>query len=101
MTSVYAMEMKKYINFAKIIARKNIEKNQQEMKLRYDTNRQNPVYKVGDKVLVFNQHPTNKLAPKYIGPYSVVKRLGNKTYQVQFDSTSPIHNVTVDKMQLY
>jgi putative transposase len=101
MTSVYAIEMKKYINFAKIIARKNIEKNQQEMKLRYDTNRQNPVYKVGDKVLVFNQHPTNKLAPKYIGPYSVVKRLGNKTYQVQFDSTSPIHNVTVDKMQLY
>ncbi|CAF3239191.1 unnamed protein product [Rotaria sp. Silwood2] len=95
----YATQMQRYIEFSKIMARKNIEQNQQEMKIRYDTSCRNPEYKIGDKVLIFNQHSANKLTPKYIEPYTIVKRLGNKTYQVPFNSTAPIHNITLDKMQ--
>jgi len=95
----YEKEMKRYIEFVKIAARENIQHSQKEMKLRYDRNRLNPEYKTGEQVLIFNQHPANKLAAKYIGPYTIVNRLGKKTYQVQINSMAPIYNITVDKMQ--
>ena len=96
----YEADMRKYIQFAKEIARTNVKENQVEMKKRYDHNRRNPEYGIGDKVLIFNQHPVNKLSPKYIGPYTIIERLGSKTYRVQFEATASTYNVTVDNMQL-
>ena len=34
-----------------------------------------------------------KLAPKFYGPYTVLKRVGQVTYQLAFPSHSKLHNV--------
>lgn len=93
-------EMKRYIQMAKLMARTNIHQSQTMMKRRYDRHRKNPAFEPGDQVVVANPRPTNKLSPKYIGPYTVKKRVGNKTYQVQFQSASPAYKITIDRMRL-
>ena len=50
----YEKDMRKYVEFAKEIARTNIKQKQTETKKRYDHNRRNPEYRTGDKVLIFN-----------------------------------------------
>jgi transposase InsO family protein len=96
----YEVQMKNYLNIAKTVARTNVRVNQEASKARHDRNRSDPEYSVGDQVVIRNQRPVNKLSQKFIGPYTVVSRTGDKTYQIQFDATSPMYSITVDKMQL-
>jgi hypothetical protein len=96
----YEVQMKMYVSMAKTMARINIRTNQEESKARHDRNRSDPEYAVGDQIVIRNQRPVNKLSPKCIGPYTVISRTGEKTYRIQFDATSPMYNITVDKMQL-
>ena len=98
--SEYGKETTQYIEMAKLMARGHIRQSQTIMKQRYDHHRRNPSFEPGDQIVVANPRPKNKLSPKYIGPYTVKKRLGNKTYEVEFQSSGRIYRTTVDRMRL-
>ncbi|CAF1527039.1 unnamed protein product, partial [Didymodactylos carnosus] len=91
-------EIKKCLDDIHLATVKNIQKVQNQMKTRFDRHRRDQEYQVGDLVVVKNEHPENKLSPKYIGPYEIIRRLGHKTYEVRFNQHGPIHRLTVDKM---
>ncbi|CAF1639175.1 unnamed protein product [Didymodactylos carnosus] len=92
-------EIKKCLDDIHLATVKNIQKVQNQMKARFDRHRRDQEYQVGDLMVVKNEHPENKLSPKYIGPYEIIRRLGHKTYEVRFNQHGPIHRLTVDKMQ--
>lgn len=96
----YEKEIKKYLEYVQRTTKLNIQNTQRVMKERYDRHRQNPTYEPGDQVVVMNSKPKNKVSPKYIGPYSVIRRVGNKGYRVQFQTDGPMYQVTVDRMRL-
>jgi hypothetical protein len=67
-------------------ARKNIEKIQEENKKQYDKNIKKEInYTIGELVAIRRtQFGTGlKLKPKYLGPYKIIKKLGNGRYEVQ------------------
>ena len=86
----YAPLMRDFIEHATIAARNSILHHQQAAKSRYDRHRSNPKYSVGQPVLIRNRAPSmNKFSPRFIGPYTVVRRLHDKLYLVQHT-----HNAT-------
>ena len=66
-------------------ARDNIRRNQGITKARYDKNRSNPNYQVGDLVLIRQHRPHGKTDPSYLGPYRVTKCISPLTYIVTND----------------
>jgi hypothetical protein len=51
-------------------------------------------FSIGDKILINNrglfQEKQHKFAPKYVGPYEVVRELNQKAYLVATPTTKPI-----------
>lgn len=76
------------IKEVRIDALHNIRLNQQKQKDKHDLNRiAAPVYQVGDLVKIVknsfrNDGKSTKLLPKFIGPYKVIKSLGNDRYKI-------------------
>ncbi|CAF5089536.1 unnamed protein product, partial [Rotaria magnacalcarata] len=58
---------------AKQIARSNIKISQEKSKQRYDANRMNETYIIGDFVYVKRLGLNYKLASKYNGPYQIIQ----------------------------
>uniref|UniRef100_A0A8C5QPC4 Polyprotein n=1 Tax=Leptobrachium leishanense TaxID=445787 RepID=A0A8C5QPC4_9ANUR len=57
-----------------------------------------PVYQVGDRVWLSSRNikllvPSMKLAPRYIGPYKILRRLSPVSYALALPSHIRIHNV--------
>ena len=61
----------------------NILRNQQRYKQRYDINRSDPSYNIGDLVLVKALNSCHKFDVRYEGPFRIIKQLTSKTYIVQ------------------
>ncbi|CAF3990313.1 unnamed protein product, partial [Rotaria sp. Silwood1] len=64
-------------------ARINIIKNQERYKQRYDTNRSDPSYNVGDLVLVKTLNIHSKFNVRYEGPFRIIQTITPKTFIVQ------------------
>jgi transposase InsO family protein len=73
------------------------DKEIESYKFRYDNRQRNIQFKVGDLVMVFwpvpKQGVSNKLLPKWEGPYKVINKLGDTTYRIENDNgrTFAIH----------
>ncbi|CAF1445403.1 unnamed protein product [Rotaria sordida] len=95
----YHHTMQQFIEHAKIAARQNNVRHQHSSKERYDRNRSNPQYSVGQSVLIRNRNQhINKFSPRFIGPYTIIDRLHNKTYIVTNAKTGhqaqvPVHDI--------
>jgi hypothetical protein len=95
----YHNTMQRFREQVTIAARQNNLKQQTASKQRYDRYRSNPQYSVGQSVLIRNRNPyINKFSPKFVGTYTVINQLHNKTYCVQHDSTGhrtqvPVHDM--------
>ncbi|CAF5007596.1 unnamed protein product, partial [Rotaria socialis] len=86
--SHYHHTMQQFIEHAKIAARTNNLRHQQSSKQRYDRHRSNPQHPVGELVLIRNRNPhINKFSSKFVGPYTIIDRLHDKTYLVKNDNT--------------
>jgi hypothetical protein len=78
-------------------AKSTIIKNQERYKERYDTNRSDPIYKIGDLVLVKTLNIRHKFDIRYEGPFKIIQQLTPKTFIVQHIKKLSLHRqVTVD-----
>ena len=65
------------------MAIENILNSQDKSKKRYDANRTNETYSIGDYVYVKQLGVTSKLTPKYIDPYQVIQQLNASEDRIQ------------------
>jgi hypothetical protein len=79
----HSQKIKSYLQKLTEDARKNILKNQQQYKTRYDLHRQDLSLKIDDLVLVKTRNIRNKFDIRYEGPFKIIKQLGSKTFIVQ------------------
>jgi len=79
----HSQKIKNYLQKLTEEARKNILKNQQQYKTRYDLHRQDLSLKIDDLVLVKTRSMRNKFDIRYEGPFKIIKQLGSKTFIVQ------------------
>lgn len=92
--------MKQFIEHVRIGARHNSIKQQHLAKLRYDRNRSDPQYYNGQNVLIRNRSSSmNKFSPRFIGPYTIINKLHDKTYVVQHTNTGNQVQVTVQDLR--
>ncbi|CAF2145050.1 unnamed protein product, partial [Rotaria magnacalcarata] len=98
--SHYHHTMEQFIEHVKIAARENTLRNQHLAKQRFDQNRANPQYSVGRTVLIRNRNSTmNKFSPKFVGPYTIINRIRDKTYIVQHEDSGRRVQVTVQDIR--
>ncbi|CAF4416553.1 unnamed protein product [Rotaria sp. Silwood2] len=64
-------------------AKQNIIKNQARYKERYDRNRSDPSYQIGDLVLVKTLNIRHKFDIRYEGPFRIIRKLTSKTFIIQ------------------
>ncbi|KAI9477059.1 hypothetical protein BDB00DRAFT_879545 [Zychaea mexicana] len=72
-------------------AKQRMKEYKQAMKIRYDAKAKARQFMVGDKVMVHNEAlspMSTDLAPHWIGPYAVDKRLGYDTYKLRDEALS-------------
>lgn len=91
------------------LAKANIAKAQERQ--RKNANRlrsQEPTFAPGDQVLLsalgmqLEFVPTEKLGPLYIGPFSVVEKMGPVTYRLDFPASMKVHDVIhVNRLKAY
>ncbi|CAF4618994.1 unnamed protein product, partial [Rotaria sp. Silwood2] len=78
-------------------AKINIIKNQERYKQRYDTNRSNPTYNIGDLVLCKTLNIRYKFDIRYEGPFKIITQLTPKTFIIQHVKKSTLYRqVTTD-----
>jgi hypothetical protein len=70
----------------------------------YDQKHKKQIYNIGDNVMLYWPVPvkglTQKLLPKWDGPYVVTNRLGEVTYRIEKDN-GKTHTVHVQRLRLY
>jgi hypothetical protein len=79
----HATKLKQFLETLNEQAKITIIQNQERYKQRYDTNRSDPTYKIGDLVLVKTLNTRHKFDIRYEGPFKVVQQLTPKTFIVQ------------------
>jgi hypothetical protein len=91
---------KKLTNFLSTLneqAKQNIITNQERYKQRYDTNRSDPSYNIGDLVLVKTLNIRHKFDIRYEGPFRIIKQITPKTFIIQHIKKSTLYRqVTTD-----
>ena len=82
------------------LARKHIEAAQQRQKYYHNTKgKRHVVFVENEMVLLSSEHiglkgdGTPKLHPKFIGPFKILKRVGELAYRLELPPTLKIHNV--------
>lgn len=81
------------------LARSHIEAAQQRQKRYADTKRRDGSFEVGQRVMLSTAHlklsegTTRKLAPRWMGPYPVVERVGDVAYKLKLPRRMRVHPV--------
>ena len=95
----YSAKLKEHLAQLAEEARKRINENQTKYKKRYDQNRQNPLVKLNDLVLVKTNNVRHKFDTRYEGPFRIVRTLTPKTFIVQHvRKTTLFRQVTTDML---
>lgn len=66
-----------------------IIKTQERIKNHIDNNivRVNPIFEIGDLVLLHNDSKTNKMESEWLGPYTVTRRVNDVNYEILYNSS--------------
>ncbi|CAF4470768.1 unnamed protein product, partial [Didymodactylos carnosus] len=94
----YFYQLQKNLEIYHKIARENIIRNQQLSKQRYDRNRRDPHYKVGDLVLTRYYGIRNKLGEKYSKFPARIIEVQHPVYWVQQVETKAIARVHINDL---
>ncbi|EGG16605.1 hypothetical protein DFA_08954, partial [Cavenderia fasciculata] len=106
------MDIKQMIDYFQKVARDNILSSQVEQARNYNKNRKESTLKEGDEILLNRNKisdallkqvvDSKKLIQDKIGPFKIVKKIGENTFEVDLPSTSRTHRVfNADYMELY
>src|SRR5260370_14342105 len=80
-------------------SRRCIERAQKRQIREANKHRRDIKYNVGDLVFISTEHmnpkgsTSNKLMYKYIGPYRIIRRISDVTYEIQLPKSSKLHPV--------
>lgn len=97
--SEHTRKLHEFLSSINTLAKDHILKQQARYKLRYDNNRSNPSYAVGDLVLVKTLHPRSKFDIRYEDPFRIIDQITPKTFMVQHvKKISLSRQVTTDVM---
>ena len=91
---------------------KDLMRNAQDRQAGYaNVKREEKIFKVGDKVLLNTenitednqrQRPSRKLAPRFIGPFTIIACIGRVAYKLELPATLKIHPVFhVSRLKTY
>ncbi|KAL4153828.1 hypothetical protein QTP88_001661 [Uroleucon formosanum] len=69
----YQYEVKRQMQEAQALARRNLLEAKSKSKKQYDKTAKHQTFEVGQKVLLQEKAPKNKLAPKWLGPYKILE----------------------------
>ncbi|CAF4618507.1 unnamed protein product, partial [Rotaria sp. Silwood2] len=95
--SEHAKKLQYFLSKLNEQAKLNIIKNQQRYKQRYDINRSDPSYNIGDLVLVKTLSIRYKFDIRYEGPFRIIKKLTSKTFIIQHVKKQTLYRqVTTD-----
>ena len=95
----HVRKLKEHLTSLTDHATSSILKNQQQYKNRYDQHRSNPLYQLGDLVLIKTMNSRRKFDVRHEGPFRIIRKLTSKTYVVQHVKQSTIiKQVTVDSI---
>ena len=98
--AMHTKRLEQYLSTMTSQAKQNITKSQHQYKQRYDKNRSDPSYSVGELVLVQTLKPRSKFGVRYEGPFNITQQLTHKTFIVQHIRKPTLHRqVTVDVMR--
>ena len=98
--AMHTKRLEQYLSTMTSQAKQNITKSQHQYKQRYDKNRSDPSYSVGELVLVQTLKPRSKFGVRYEGPFNITQQLTPKTFIVQHIRKPTLHRqVTVDVMR--
>ncbi|CAF1263224.1 unnamed protein product [Rotaria sordida] len=81
--SEHAKKLSQFLSKLNEQAKINIIKNQERYKQRYDINRSDPTYNIGDLVLVKTLNIRYKFDIRYEGPFRIIQTITPKTFIVQ------------------
>ncbi|CAF4684142.1 unnamed protein product, partial [Didymodactylos carnosus] len=79
----YIQKLNDYLSSLTREVRDNIINNQAKYKTRYDSNRRNPSYEIGDLLLVKNIGSRYKFDIRFEGPFRIIHQQGPKTFVVE------------------
>lgn len=68
----YQYEVKRQMQEAQALARSNLLEAKSKSKEQYDKTAKHQSFEIGQKVLLQEKAPKNKLAPKWLGPYEIL-----------------------------
>ena len=82
-------------------AKRSMFAAQQRQKRYYDKNRTDKQFAVGEKVLLYTANlalkvlriGVRKLAPRWVGPFTVIERVGSLGYRLELPASMSVHNV--------
>jgi transposase InsO family protein len=95
----HVQKLNEYLSAMTNEARQKILEQQQRYKTRYDFNRSDPTYKIGDLVLIKTIGNRQKFDVRHEGPFRIIDHLAQKTYIVQHIKKSTlIKQITVDSI---
>ena len=103
----YLKSLSETLNNAKTIAKQNILKAQNNYTKSYDKGTKQPMFSVGDLVLLHSPKVPVGLSPKlykrWIGPYYVTKCGPNFTYELRHSTTHKVHTslVHANRLKMY
>ena len=92
------LKLKRYVSTLTDQTKNNIIQQQEKYKSRYDRYRTNPIFKIGDLVLIKTLNRRNKFDIRHEGPFRVKQQLGQKTYIVEHVKELTTRQVTSDIM---
>ncbi|CAF4407179.1 unnamed protein product [Rotaria sp. Silwood2] len=81
--SEHVRKLRQFLSQLNEQAKIHITKNQERYKQRYDENRSDPSYSIGDLVLVKTLHIRSKFDTRYEGPFRIIQIITPKTFIVQ------------------
>ncbi|CAF1613671.1 unnamed protein product [Rotaria magnacalcarata] len=80
-------------------AKCNISKHQEQYKQHYNRNRSNPLYNIGDLVLVKTLNIRYKFDLRYEGPFRIIKKITEKTFIIQHVKKQTLYRqITTDML---
>ncbi|CAF5020147.1 unnamed protein product [Rotaria sp. Silwood1] len=81
--SEHAKKLSEFLSKLNEQAKINIIKNQERYKQRYDVNRSDPSYNIGDLILVKTLNIRHKFDVRYERPFRIIQKITAKTFIVQ------------------